>query len=347
MGNAQSSAHLLPSSLPAADELADNVAYAGLLFWETLAELEVEEIESVQLGARIDGPGRTAKMMVADLAYCDERGLRLIQTALTGTPLSPVPRSQMDRDARVQEVAKRPWLEVEEAAKAVHRRLIDFARTLTSLQLAVELVEGTTTLTVAQKLQERMDALFAQRRTVQAYCGCLDRWGRAGLRKLMVEQHDNLMNSMAGLTEETMLAVQVCGDWTIRDVFAHVLSWNEYCWLLLRHWPQPDPETIRQWQWLEGDSRATFNRRQLAARANLTMIEIADGLTTEYRRMLRVFDRASDADLRSEGLTWGGLGVMSNYFYEIFIHEAEHAAQIWAYRAAVAEEAVLKRSDDA
>ncbi len=185
------------------------------------------------------------------------------------------------------------------------------------------------------------------RREVQAYCGSLERWGRAGLRKLMVEQHDNLMNSMAGLTEETMLTEQVCGVWTIRDVFAHVLSWNEVCPRLLRHWPKPNSETISDWQGLEGESMTAMNDRLMAARAHLTMIEIADGLTTEYRRMLREFDRKSDADLRSEGLTWGGTGVMSNFIYEIFVHEAEHAAQIWAFRAGVsAEVASLKRSSD-
>jgi hypothetical protein len=144
-----------------------------------------------------------------------------------------------------------------------------------------------------------------------------------------------------------MLSVEVCGTWTIRDVYAHVLSWNEYCVKLLRHWPEPNPEVISQWAWQEDDTMASFNERMMAAHAHLTMIEIADGLTTEYRRMMRVFDKMSDADLCSEGLTWGGPGVLSNFFYEIFVHEAEHAAQIWAYRAGVsAEEAALNRSDD-
>jgi hypothetical protein len=163
----------------------------------------------------------------------------------------------------------------------------------------------------------------------------------------MVEQHDNFMNGMTGLTEETMLTTQVCGVWTIRDVFAHVLSWNEYCSKLLRYWPEPNPAAIAEWAWRAGDTMTTMNDRFMAARTHLTMIEIADGLTTEYRRMMRVFDRASDADLCSEGLTWGGSGVMSNFFYEIFVHEAEHAAQIWAFRAGLSEaEEALNRSDD-
>ncbi len=244
MGDAQ--------SIPTPIQLADELAYANSLFWETLAEMELEEIESAELQS-----GWTAKVLIAH-----------------------------------------------------HVR--------------------------------------SHRRELQAYCGSLQRWGRAGLRKLMVEQHDNFMNGMAGLTEKMMLATQVCGLWSIRDVYAHVLSWNQYNAKLLRFWPEPAPETIGEWAWQAGDSMETFNNRQMAARAHLTMIEIADGLTTEHRRMLRVFDRKSDADLCSEGLTWGGPGVMSNFFYEIFVHEAEHAAQIWAFRAGVSkEDAALNRSDDA
>lgn len=352
MGDAQSMPENLPENLaqeiPRPTELADKLAYTNFLFWETLAEMEPEEIESIQLEVGESGPGRTAKVMVADLAFCDDRALRHVQAAIAGTPLPSSPtRSQADKDARVAEVAKRPWYDVEEAAKDARQRLVDFTRTLAPEQLALEFSDGSKTLSVLQQLEERVDVVRSQRGKVQTYCGSLERWGRVGLRKLMVEQHDNLMGSMSGLTEETMLLAQVCGLWTIRDVFAHVLAWNEYCSRLLRHWPEPTPDLIREWEWQAGDTMATFNERMMAARAHLTMEAIADGLTLEHRRILRVFNKRSDADLCSEGLTWGGAGILSNFFYEIFVHEAEHAAQIWAFRAGVLkEEATLNRSDD-
>lgn len=341
MGDAQS----MPQSRLTPAELADQLERTNFLFWETLAELEPEEIESVQLGAGEGEPSRTAKMMVADIGFCDDRLLRRLHDARAGTP--PPARGPVDKDARVLEVAKRPWLEVQQATKAARQRLADFTRTLAPEELTQPAVEGDKTRSMLEQLQERADYVRMQRRKLQGYCGSLDRWGRAGLRKLMAEQHDNLMEGMAGLTEETMLTTQVCDVWSIRDVYAHVLGWNEYCSRLLRHWPEPNPEMISEWAWQEGDTMATFNDRMLAARAHLTMIEIADGLTTEYRRMMRVFERRSNDDLRSEGLTWGGSGVMSNFFYEIFVHEAEHAAQIWAFRAGVLkEEAAQNRSDD-
>ena len=337
MGDAQ--------SVPTPAELAEQLDRTNFLFWETLAELEPEEVESVQLAAGNGEASPTAKMMVADIGFCDDRLLRRLQAVRTGTPLPG--RGQGDKAARVLEVAKHPWREVEQAAKEARQRLVDFTRTLAPEEMVAQFVEGNKTLVLFEQLQERADSVRAQRSTLQAYCGSLDRWGRTGLRKLMVEQHDNLMEGMAGLTEETMLTTQVCDVWSIRDVYAHVLGWNEYCARLLRYWPEPNPEVISAWEWQAGDTMATFNDRMLDARAHLTMIEIADGLTTEFRRMMRVFERRSDADLRSEGLTWGGPGIMSNFFYEIFVHEAEHAAQIWAFRAGVLkEEATQNRSDD-
>jgi uncharacterized damage-inducible protein DinB len=335
MGNAQ--------SIPTPDALADELTYAHFLFWETLAEMEREEIESAKLRS-----GWSAKALVAHFAFWDDYQQRRMQAALDGTSHSAgfMPPS-VDNDERARGDASRVWDEVEAAAKSAQQRLVAFVRNLPPEALQREYQEGGHTFSILEQVQHMADHVREHRRQIQEYCGSLERWGRAGLRKLMVEQHNNLMDSLSGLSEETMLAEQVCGVWSIRDVFAHVLSWNEYCSLLLRHWPQPKPELIREWQWRDDDTMATVNARLLEARSHLTMIEIADGLTTEFRRMMRAFDRASDADLLSEGLTWDGPGVMSNFFYEIFVHEAEHAAQIWAFRAGVVkEEAALNRSDD-
>lgn len=340
MGDAKA---ISAGGVPTPAELAEELSYSGYLFWETLAELEQEEIESATLPS-----GWSAKALVAHLAFWDDYQWRRMEAALAGaSQREGFARPLTDNDARALEDANRPWAEIEAAAKQARQQLVEFARDLAPEVLAQEFAEGENRLSIRKLLEHMARHVRQHRRDVQAYCGSLERWGRDGLRRLMVEQHDNLMNSMAGLTEETMLSTPVCGAWTIRDVFAHVLSWNEVCSLLLRQWPEPDPEMIREWKWLEGDSMTAMNNRLMAARTHLTMIEIADGLTTEYRRMMRTFDRASDADLRSEGLTWGGPGVLSNFFYEIFVHEAEHAAQVWAFRAGVMEEeASLNRSDD-
>ncbi len=340
MGNAQSIP--IPAQVTPA-QLAEELAYSSHLFWETLAEMEHEEIISAKLAS-----GWSAKAVVAHVGFWDDYQRQRMEAALAGTPqVAGFARPLQDNDERARGDASRPWPEVEHAAKQARQQLIDFARNLPPEALAQEFQEGDSLFSIRKQLEHMAHHIRVHRRELQAYCGSLQRWGRAGLRALIIEQHNNLMDAMAGLTEAIMLATKVCGEWSIRDVYAHVLGWNEYNSRLLRHWPEPKPELIEKWKWRADDTMAAFNDRMMAARADLTMIEIADGLTTEFRRMMRIFDKASDADLESEGLTWGGPGVMANFFYEIFVHEAEHAAQIWAFRAGVlAEEAALNRSDD-
>jgi hypothetical protein len=159
------------------------------------------------------------------------------------------------------------------------------------------------------------------------------RWTRPALRQLLELQHRNLLDSVAGLTETTMETLCVDGDWTVRDVLAHVLSWNEYCALLIAQWPEPDPAAIAEWTWRADDTEATLNARLLAARAGLDCIALADGLATCHRKIMTAYDRFGDADFDSEGPTWGGTGMLSCFLYEIYLHEAEHAAEILAARA--------------
>ena len=40
------------------------------------------------------------------------------------------------------------------------------------------------------------------------------------------EARERLINSYAGLTDEEMLEPGVAGDWSIRDILAHVAAWD-------------------------------------------------------------------------------------------------------------------------
>jgi hypothetical protein len=317
-----------PAQLPTPAQLADALAASMHGFWETVALLEPDELETPCLEG-----GWTPKAVVAHVAFWDDYQTRRMEAALTGASAQTgFARPVTDNDERALDDQDRPWSEIEAAAQAARDRLVAFARTLPPEALAHEYPEGDRTLSLVERLQHMARHVRNHRRDLQRYCGSMTRWSRPALRALMVEQHENLMDSMGGLSEATMLAEQVCGHWTIRDVLAHVLSWSEYCVHLLTHWPEPDAALVSEWAWQEGDTMAIMDERLLAARTHLTMIDIADGLSTCHRKIMTAFDRFSDADLQSEGMTWGGPGVLSNFFFEIYTHEAEHAAHIWAYQ---------------
>ncbi|MEZ4614461.1 MAG: ClbS/DfsB family four-helix bundle protein [Caldilineaceae bacterium] len=112
------------------------------------------------------------------------------------------------------------------------------------------------------------------------------------------------MDSISGLSEETIVATAVCGEWSIRDVLVHVLSWSEYEYAVLKQWPDTTHESLTPW--LDGNGVDDINAALLAERATLNMIDVCDGLTTYHRRILRYFDKCSDEQLADSGdYGWG------------------------------------------
>lgn len=315
--------------IPTPAHIADDLEFAMQILWEVIAQFEPEELESAPILE-----GWTPKAVVAHIAFWDDFQTRRMAAALAGDlAQTGFARPTLDNDGRALADMARPWTEIAAEAHAARERLVEFARSLPPEALGRDLVDGDRTLLLLAQLQSMVRHVHEHRRALARYCGSLARWSRPKLRALMEAQNTNLMNSIAGLTEATMLATPVCGVWSIRDVLAHVLSWNEYGVRLITGWPQPDPASISEWAWQPGDTMDSMNDRLMAARAHLNIIEIADGLATCHRKIMTAFDRFSDADLESEGYTWGRPGVLSSLFYELYLHEAEHAAQIWAYRA--------------
>jgi hypothetical protein len=334
---------MVMAQIPTPAQLAADLEYALMLFWETWAELEAEEVAQAAVM-----PGWTPQALAAHIAFWDDYQRRRMVAIVDGTaPAAGFPRPAVDNDARAQADSARPWSEVEAAINTAHAALVDFARRLDPAALTTDYRDGDRPFSALKQLQHMRGHVLEHRRELQLYLGSVARWGRHGLRRLLVEQHDNLLNAVAGLSEATMMTTPVCGVWNIRDVLAHVWGWNEYCRTLLQHWPEPDPAVIAPWAWQPGETMDDFNARLLERLLPRTIIEIADGLATEQRRILTIFDQTDEAALHSAGLTWGGPGVLSCFYYEIAVHQAEHAAQIWAFRAGrAAEEAARNRSND-
>ncbi len=242
--------------------------------------------------------------------------------------LAPV----LDNDQRSQVDADRSWVEIVMEAEAARAQLVALAASLSADALDRAYAEGERTLSPAQLLNHMVRHTHLHTQEIAHHCGSMQRWSRAALRTFLVQQHANLMDSISGLTEATILATQVCGEWTMRDVLVHVLSWHEFGYHVLKQWPKADPATLQAWLGEVGTDAS--NARLLIARADLDMIGVVDWLTTYHRRMIQRFDQFSDAALASHGdYGWGESGEAAGFFYELALHDAEHAEQIWRCRA--------------
>ncbi len=299
----------------------------------TLALLEPDEIEQARLPS-----GWSPKALLAHVAFWDEFHLRRMQGALRGEGVETIQWPAQDNEQRIQVDATRDWSEVAQAADTMRQQLVAFAQSLTPAMLSADYPIYEEVSSLVHLLMHLVRHTQEHTTELQHYCGSLQRWSRPALRKFLVQQHTDLMDSIGGLTEATILATRVCGEWTIRDVLAHVLSWNEFAYRVMKQWPKPDKTALQAWLHEDGATNGSgfdaINARLLAASADLDMIAIVDWLTTYHRRMIRLFDQMSDAELASQGdYAWGETGEAARLFYEFSLHEAEHAEQIWRYRA--------------
>ena len=300
-------------------------SYAGLL--HTLALLEQEEIEHGRMAN-----DWTPKALVAHIAFWDDVQTRRMQAALDGAAAATgFARPATTNDERAVVDAGRPLDAVLSDADAARERLVHFAAGLSPDQLALTLPERDSTLVLRERIEHMVRHTRTHHQELWAYCGSMHRWTRPRLRAFLVQQEENLMASIGGLSEAVLTTAPVEGDWTIRDVLVHILAWREYGYLVVKHWPAVDTGVIAAWRAESAVDVLNAGLRQ--ARAALNMIDIADGLTTYHRRLMKLFDQATDADLASTGdHGWGDMGELSAFFYGLAHHEMEHAAKIWEFR---------------
>lgn len=300
-------------------------SHANLL--RTLSLLEADEIEHGRMAN-----GWTPKALIAHVAFWDDVQTRRMQSALSGATAGFV-RPVATNDERAAADDNRTLDAVLADADVARDALARFAAGLSAAQLVQSLPEGDNELVLRERIEHMIRHTRTHERELWAYCGSMHRWPRARLRAFLARQEENLMASIGGLSETVLTTAPVEGDWTIRDILIHILAWREYGYLVAKNWPAVDAGLIESWG--TQNDVDTSNAGLLNARAALNMIDIADGLTTYHRRLMKLFDQATDAVLASTGdfgYAWGDLGELSAFFYGLAYHEMEHAEKIWEFR---------------
>jgi hypothetical protein len=103
--------------------------------------------------------------------------------------------------------------------------------------------------------------------------------------------------SYAGLTEEQLVEPGVTGDWSVKDILAHVSWWEEEA---LKHLPhilqggRPPRYSV-----LYGGIDA-FNARMTEQRRSLSLSEVLRSLEDTHRRLVEYVQTAPEEQLSSE-----------------------------------------------
>ncbi len=288
--------------------------------------------------------GWTPLASAAHIAYWDSYQLRRMQSAIDPHGIEPAPASVESNDEMAAK-EDRSWDTVLSEADEARQALISFALSLTDDQIEAEYEVRGKRSQIVKVLLERMPEHVAEHAVdVHRYCFSTDRWGREKLFRFYRRHFSSLLDSITGLTEESCTTVLVNGNWTVRDVLAHILAWDEYVLELVKRWPDislpdarsADPEVEDADElshWASGDVD-TVNARLQDARGGLTMIEVLDGLATCHRRIVSRCRRMSDEAVRTEvEYDKGERGNVVNLLVSTSAHTADHAAEIYAARA--------------
>ncbi|MBI3958222.1 MAG: DinB family protein [Chloroflexi bacterium] len=314
------------TELPTPDEYADRLVQSYQRFSEVLALLEPTEYAAACLP-----DGWTPVATVAHVAFWDNYQRRRMEAALTSAWAEQLPRPAKDNSVRAAADASRSWEDVLAEADANRQKLVHFARGLTPEQIAGVYREGGQERPVVQILLDQMARhVRGHGQTIHNYCGSWQRWGRAGFRVFYARQSWNFLDTISGLSEATCLGVPVVGEWCVREMLAHVLVWDEYCYQLAKQWPNVDMTSLAPW--VEGEIDEV-NARLVGEKVGMGMIDLLDGLVTVHRRILRHYDRLSDEAIQTVcEYGWGQKDTLMDVLYGIATHTAEHAAQLYEAR---------------
>ena len=331
----------IPASATGA-EYAEKLRRSYLNFRWPLFLLEPDEYVKPCL----DG-GWTPIAALAHIAFWDNFQLQRMQAALAYREKPPTAQTVETNDERAAN-ENRSWDTVVNEADEARQELISFALSLSSEQIEADYVDRGQRSPIVKQLLERMpEHVDEHAEEVHRYCFSIERWGRDRLFKFYRRHFNSLLDAITGLTETSCTSVPVCGDWTVRDLLAHILAWDEYILELVKRWPnislpaRQSPALASPGlgsddalaQWISGDFDP-INARLHAARADLSMIEVLDNLATCHRRIVSRCQRLSEEKLRKKvEYDWGERGNLVNLLVLMSAHTADHAAEIYTARA--------------
>lgn len=115
------------------------------------------------------------------------------------------------------------------------------------------------------------------------------------LLQLMQKEHDTLINLLHSLSEEQMLRPHITGDWSVKDILAHLTWWEQETVSEIVHGVELDPG-------LQGEPWNTEKANRLTVEAE-RLTPLADVLTafhTSYRQVYSVVEQLSEDTFTDE-----------------------------------------------
>jgi hypothetical protein len=146
-----------------------------------------------------------------------------------------------------------------------------------------------------------------------------------------------LLGSVAGLTEEECGVGGVCGYWSVKDIMAHMLSYELFLGEALGDFVDAGPKPVMQEMSELGDK---FNDVFVARYQDKTMAHVVQEYRQAHEHVMKLA-AAVDAETYPQNGTipWYGPEYCLDDFivYSNYAHKREHSAQVMVYRDKLAK----------
>lgn len=107
----------------------------------------------------------------------------------------------------------------------------------------------------------------------------------------------DLEESYAGLSDSEMMTLGVTGEWSVRDILAHVTTWEEEA---LKHLPTIlKGEKPPRYSITHGGINA-FNAQMTEQKKNLTLAEVRRQAQNTHRRLIEFIAGVREEQIRSD-----------------------------------------------
>ena len=147
---------------------------------------------------------------------------------------------------------------------------------------------------------------------------------------------DNLQASLDGLTEEQMHQPGVVGEWTIKDILAHITAWQtRLITTMFKAERGVTPETTEA-----GKTVDQMNEKFYREMKDRSFDQVWDDLDASYHQLLSRLESWKKQDLFDpKRFKWMKGDPFAAYIAgDSYEHYAEHAAQIRAWRKTISNQ---------
>lgn len=149
-------------------------------------------------------------------------------------------------------------------------------------------------------------------------------------------QNANLLviRALDGLPEEEWDMPGACGDWSVKDIVAHLASYEHVIVDILNTFLGGElTSTVKHWM----SSRATFNAEEVEARKFATAQQVMDDYQNTQVEAASLIMQIPPEKIQQAGtMPWyGGQHNLADFMQQMCDHISEHVAQISAFHTRV------------